>query len=267
MKKIIAILAVLTVAASAFAGSWADGMYFAQEDEFAGNGWKYNVTITVDNGRITEANWNGTNVAGGPDKKTASKTGNYPMVERGGAQSDWHVQAEKAEAYLLRTQDPTRISYKDDEGHTDAISGVSIHVIEFFSLAEEALESAPVARGRYRDGYYQAEEAQFAGSGWKYFAQYTVVNGTVVQVNWNGINKDGGDTKKVASKAGNYPMVERGGAQSDWHVQAAVVEDYFLDNRGRAPRFTDDGHTDAIAGASVSVESIFKLADEALRRR
>ena len=138
------------------------------------------------------------------------------MVARGGAQSDWHVQAEKAQDHLLRTQDPTQISYTSDRGHTDAIAGVSIHVIEFFTLVEEALAAGPVRRGPYRDGYYEAEENAFsANSGWKNFAAYTVVNGTIVQVNWNGKHKDGGDTKKIRSMEGAYPMVQNGGAQSD----------------------------------------------------
>ncbi|MFW6208592.1 MAG: hypothetical protein ACOC7X_07780 [Spirochaetota bacterium] len=32
--------------------------------------------------------------------------------------------------------------YFADEGHVDSISGVTIHVIEFFSLVEEALKKA-----------------------------------------------------------------------------------------------------------------------------
>jgi hypothetical protein len=64
------------------------------------------------------------------------------MVEKGGAQAEWHEQAKAAEAYLLEVQDPTAIEYTDDEGHTDAISGVSIHVIEFFDLVEKALADA-----------------------------------------------------------------------------------------------------------------------------
>lgn len=260
MKRTILLLIITLTATAAFAATWADGMYFAQEDGFSRTGWKYNVTLTVRNGRITEAVWNGTNIAGDMDKVSLSESGNYPMVARGGAQSDWHVQAGQSEAYLLRTQDPTQIAYSSDEGHTDAISGVSIHVVEFFSLAEKALAAGPVARGPYRDGYFQAEEAQFsANSGWKYIAQFTVVNGSVVQVNWNGVHKDGGDTKKQVSMAGNYPMVANGGAMADWHVQGDKVEAFFLANGTSAP--------DAISGASIKYGSLYSLAGQALRRR
>ncbi|MDK2933851.1 MAG: hypothetical protein PWP27_1661 [Clostridiales bacterium] len=91
------------------------------------------------------------------------------MKEKGGAQAEWHEQAEKAEAYLLKTQDPTKITYTDDEGHTDLISGATIHVKEFFDLAKKALDNGPVGRGQYKDGAYHAEEKDFnQKTGWKY---------------------------------------------------------------------------------------------------
>ncbi|NBK24740.1 MAG: hypothetical protein EOM68_22280, partial [Spirochaetia bacterium] len=101
-----------------------DGIYFAMDDEFASSGWKETVTLTVAGGKITKADWNGVNVSGGADKKTYDKAGKYNMVKFGKAQAEWSVQAEKAEKHLLATQDPTAISYKDAEGHTDDIAGV-----------------------------------------------------------------------------------------------------------------------------------------------
>lgn len=122
---------------------YEDGIYFAQEDGFSEkSGWKYMVTLKVEDGKIVEAEWNGANKEAGRDKITLSEAGEYGMVENGGAQARWHEQAAKAEAYLIEKQDPTAIEYTDEEGHTDAISGVSIHVSEFFNLAEKALEEA-----------------------------------------------------------------------------------------------------------------------------
>ena len=269
MTILVAAIAAAVLLASCSSSDLDDGIYFAQEDGFnPNNGWKYMVTLEVEDGEIVSADWNGANVNAGVDKKTASKTGRYPMVENGGAQSDWHVQAEAAEAYLLETQDPTDIEYTDDEGHTDAISGVSIHVVEFFTLAEKALAAGPVGRGPFEDGAFRAEEADFAGNGWKYTADFTVVNGYVVAANWNGLNVEGGDDKKTVSRNGGYPMVENGGAQSDWHVQAELTEAYFLENQGAVPNYIDDdGHTDAISGVSIHVVEFYDLAEDALVRR
>ncbi|WP_201769239.1 FMN-binding protein [Fervidicella metallireducens] len=189
------------------------------------------------------------------------------MKQIGKAQSEWHEQAEKAEAYLLEKQDPTAIKYTDAEGHTDAISGVSIHVMGFFKLAEKALANGPVQRGPYKDGTYHAEQENFdAKTGWKETVDLTVINGNIVAANWNAVNKAGGDDKKTQSEKGVYAMKEKGKAQSEWHEQAAKAEAYLLEKQDpTAIKYTDaEGHTDAISGVSIHVMGFFKLAEQAL---
>ncbi|KUO53317.1 MAG: FMN-binding protein [Desulfitibacter sp. BRH_c19] len=244
-------------------GKYEDGIYFAQEDEFVKD-WKYLVTIEVKDGEIVSADWNGANINAGPDKDTVSKSGGYPMVENGGAQAPWHEQAEKAEAYLVETQDPTQIAYNDDAGHTDDIAGVSIHVIEFFELAEKALANGPVGRGPYKDGAYFAEEDDFVKD-FKYSASLTVINGNIVAADWDGLHTDGSD-KDTMSIEGEYPMVENGGAQAPWHEQAEKAAAYLLEIQDpTAVVYSDDaGHTDDIAGVSIHVIEFFELAEKAL---
>lgn len=108
--------------------------------EFAGSGWKSTVDLTVVSGRIVAAYWDAVNEAG-ENKKEVDAAGEYGMVEHGGAQSDWTVQANLMEQRLLETQDPSAISVSED-GYPDAISGVSIHVDDFVELAAEALAEA-----------------------------------------------------------------------------------------------------------------------------
>ncbi|SKA79155.1 Major membrane immunogen, membrane-anchored lipoprotein [Caloramator quimbayensis] len=247
---------------------YADGIYFAQADDFdAQTGWKDVVTLEVKDGKIVSADWNGANKNGGADKKTVSKEGKYGMKQIGKAQSEWHEQAQKAEAYLIEKQDPKAITYKDAEGHTDAISGVSIHVMSFFKLAEKALANGPVQRGPYKDGTYHAEQANFdPQTGWKETVDITVINGNIVAANWNGVNKAGGDDKKTQSAKGIYGMKEKGKAQSEWHEQAQKVEAYLIEKQDpKAITYKDaEGHTDAISGVSIHVMNFFKLAEQAL---
>lgn len=122
-------------------GPYKDGYYHAEMDEFS-NGWKYFVDLTVVGGYVVAAHWSGYPEEGDQNKYEYAKEGKYGMVENGGAQATWWEQADRTEAYLLEVQDPTAIEYLDDQGHVDAISGVSIHVKEFFTLAEEALQDA-----------------------------------------------------------------------------------------------------------------------------
>lgn len=247
---------------------YADGIYFAQADSFdEKSGWKEVVTLEVKDGKIVSADWNGASKKGGSDKKTQSKEGKYGMKEKGKAQAEWHEQAEKAEAYLLEKQDPTAITYTGDEGYTDAISGVSIHVIGFFKLAEKALASGPITKGQYKDGAYHAEQPDFdAKTGWKETVDLTVINGFIVAANWNGVHKDGGEDKKTQSTNGKYGMKEKGKAQAEWHEQAVKVETYLLEKQDPTDiQLKDEGYTDAISGVSIHVIGFFKLAEEALK--
>jgi len=122
--------------------TYKDGVYTAEQDNFdEKSGWKSTIKIVVEGGKIVSVDWNGVHKDGGDDKDTRSKSGEYGMVAKGGAQAEWHEQAEKMEAYLVEVQDPKLIKY-DDGGYTDAVAGVSIHVNDFVELAIKALENA-----------------------------------------------------------------------------------------------------------------------------
>ena len=240
-------------------------IYFAADEDFASSGWKETVTLTVSDGKIVKADWNGVNISGGADKKTFDKAGKYNMVKFGKAQAEWSVQAERAEKYLIATQDPKAISYKNAEGNTDDIAGVSVHVSGFFALAEKALAAGPVGRGPYTDGAYFAIEDQFGSSGWKEYVSLTVLNGRIAAINWSGVNR-AGDDKKAFDKAGNYNMVKFGKAQDEWSVQAKRAEDFLVQKQDlKAIKYTDaEGHTDDIAGVSIHVSGMYALVEKAL---
>ena len=278
-KKIIliSVIVVMLISLAACAdkksgtGKLKDGIYFAAEDNFnPKSGWKYCVTAEVKDGKFVSADWNGAHITGGTDKKTRSESGEYGMAAKGGASSEWHEQAAKTEAYFLENQDPLKITYKDDNGHTDDIAGVSIHVVEFYDLLNKALAKGPAGYGLYKDGSFHAEEPIFNHkSGWKYTADATVVSGYIMAANWNGVHKDGGDDKKTLSEAGGYGMVEKGGSSSEWHEQAYKTEAYIIANQNISKIKYKDvaGHTDDIAGVSIHVIEFYQLLGKALEKR
>ncbi|AWB46767.1 FMN-binding protein [Paenibacillus sp. CAA11] len=245
-------------------GTYKDGTYFAQGEPDAKTGWQSYVVLTVSGGKITDAKWNATNEKIGVDKVTYSKDGKYGM-KAGGASSEWHEQAEKAEAYLVEKQDPKAVTV-NNEGKTDAISGVSIHVGEFFQLAEKALSAGPVEAGKYKDGTYHAEGADFdKESGWKSTVDVVVAAGKIVKVNFSGVNAKGED-KKTNSMEGKYGM-KAGGAQAEWHEEAAKAEAYLVEKQDPADiTFDAEGKTDAISGATIHLKEYFELAGKALEQ-
>lgn len=154
MKKVVLLGASLVLALGLFTGCgekepvigeqeevvYVDGTYYAEADEFAGSGWKDTIRIEIEDGKIVYVDWNAINEEG-EDKKAASISGEYGMVERGGAVAEWHEQAEEVEKFLIETQNPAAITL-DDGGYTDAVSGATMRVNGFVSLVNQALEEA-----------------------------------------------------------------------------------------------------------------------------
>ena len=273
-KKSLFFIIILVALVSIFAVScskekaktYSDGEYFAIEDEFPASGWKEYVALSVKGGKIVKVDWGGVN-RNGDDKKAYDKAGNYNMVKFGGAIGEWWEQAEKVEQHLIKTQDPAKIKYSNNDGNTDEISGVTISVNEFFTLADKALKAGPVKPGTYKDGGYYAIEAEFPSSGWKAYVSLLVKNGNIVEVYWSGLN-DKGEDKKDYDKAGNYNMAKFGGAIADWWVQAERVEQHLLKSQDPAKikYSNNDGNTDEISGVTITVDDFFNLANQALKQ-
>lgn len=253
-------------AASGSEGSYKDGLYYAEGPIDEKSGWKELVALKVEKGKITSVNWNGLHRDGGLDKKSVSAAGGYGLVAKGGAQAEWHEQAMKAEQYLLDKQDPKLITFNAEDGKTDAITGVSIHVNGLVELASQALEAGPVQAGPYKDSTYHAEGEFDAKSGWKEVVDLTVINGKIAAVRWNAVHKDGGTDKVTRDKAGEYGMKEKGAAQADWYEQALKTEQYLLEKQDPSSISfnAEDGKTDAISGVSIHVNGFVELAAKAL---
>jgi major membrane immunogen (membrane-anchored lipoprotein) len=115
-----------------------DGWFYAKAPAFDKSGYAATALITIVNGRIVSANWNAINKAGGDTKLVRAVKGTYKMNAK---QGEWHVQAPRVEAALVKVQDPAKIAVKAD-GKTDAISGVSVTVNDFIAVAAEALKAA-----------------------------------------------------------------------------------------------------------------------------
>jgi major membrane immunogen (membrane-anchored lipoprotein) len=270
MKRTLVLTFVLSLVlvSAAFAQVKAkDGVYFAQDNEFAPQGgWKDQVVLTVAGGKITAVNWNGVSNLGVSDKKTVAASGGYGMKKASKLGLEWNQQAATVEAYLLKTRNAGFNKFKPD-GTTDAISGASLHVAGFFALVNKALAAGPVPRGIYsRDGWYFAQQPDFdKQTGWKDSVLLTVVNGRVVDVLWNGTSKDTKrKSKLVEALEGRYGMA-KAAKLGEWNVQAAAVQAAILKAQDPAAlTVRKDGTSDAISGASIHVTAVF-LAVEALK--
>ncbi len=263
---VLLVLAATVLSISCSSSKLKNGVYFAQDSDFAPQGgWKEQVVLTVERGKITSANWNGVSNIGVADKKTVAASGGYGMVIASKLGLEWHEQAANVEAYLVKTQD-IAFSKFNDEGGTDAITGASIHVKNFFDLVNKAIAAGPVQKGMYaKDGWFFAEQPDFdANTGWKDSVLLTVVNGTLVDAVWNAKNSDPAKKSKLLQAlAGTYGMAAAA-KLGEWNVQAAAVQAELLKVQDPAKiPLKDDGTSDAVSGASIHLTAV-TLAAEAL---
>lgn len=115
----------------------ADGDYEAKADGPDNNGFTDQVTMTVKDGKITAVNWESVG-ADGSKKSVLSENGEYVMTEDG---LTWKEQAEALSAALIEKQSLSFLNV-NEQGKTDAVSGVSIAVGGFVNLAEQCLNQA-----------------------------------------------------------------------------------------------------------------------------
>lgn len=116
---------------------WADGTYEAEETAFDEQGYKDKVSLTIQNGRMTEVIWDAYNEAG-ELKSVLSADGIYEMP---GGGLTWQEQAMVITDFLIQNQSADSITL-NAEGKTDAVTGVSISVKDFVTLVKECLQKA-----------------------------------------------------------------------------------------------------------------------------
>jgi major membrane immunogen (membrane-anchored lipoprotein) len=257
------VIAALSLQAQVSLGAVKDGYYFAQDDKFPSDGWKNQAVVKVSGGKIVEAMWNGvSNAAYARDKMSQAAAGRYGMVKASKIKAEWDAQAKTTAAYLIATQDVNFTKYGKD-GKTDAISGATMAVSDFYELVRKALAGQPVAKGPYKDGWYYYEQPDFDKSGWKETVLVTVVNGSVVDVVWNGVsNKAGSKSKIVESTNGKYKM---GAKNGEWHVQSTRLSAAIVAAGDPAKiAVNKDGKTDAVSGVSIHANAV-GLCLEALK--
>jgi len=198
------------------------------------------------------------------DLKTIARVGNVP------AAVTWAAQAKVVEDFLVSTQNINATSVPNGPAN----------VKPFFDLVKKALGSraAPVAKGIYKDGWYYAIEDGADEYHTKNYVLITVVNGTIVDVLWNGVLQgmpaSVNTSKIITSMSANgtgYPMPNnaRNNAldpKKAWHIQAPRVSEALV--KAQTPdsiRVKPDGKPDAISGVTIEISHFLAVSKLALQ--
>ena len=235
-----------------------DGTYEAKADAPDNNGFTNVVTVTVKDGKIAEVNWEAVG-ADGSTKSVLSENGEYVMTEDG---LTWKEQAEALAKAVVENQSLSFLNL-DEQGKTDAVSGVSISIGGFTALAEKCLkEAAGITQTlELKDGTYEAKAEAADNNGFIDQVTMTVADGKITEVNWEAVGEDG-NKKSVLSENGEYVMTEDG---LTWKEQAEALASALIENQSLDfLQVNEQGKTDAVSGVSISVGGFISLAEKCM---
>ena len=235
-----------------------DGTYEAKADAPDNNGFTDVVTVTVKDGKIAEVNWEAVG-ADGSTKSVLSENGEYVMTEDG---LTWKEQAEALAKAVVENQSLSFLNL-DEQGKTDAVSGVSISIGGFTALVEKCLkEAAGITQTlELKDGTYEAKAEAADNNGFTDVVTMTVTDGKITEVNWDAVGADG-STKSVLSENGEYVMTEDG---LTWKEQAEALANALIENQSLDfLQVNEQGKTDAVSGVSISVGGFISLAEKCM---
>ena len=239
---------------------FADGTYEAKADAPDDNGFTEQVTMTVENGKITQMNWDSIS-EDGTKKSDLAKNGEYVMTEDG---LNWAEQSQALTDAVIENQSLGFLTM-DEQTKTDAVAGVSIAVGGFEQLARQCMEEAAGISPALTltDGTYEAQADEADDNGFTEQVTMTVANGKITEMNWDSISEDG--TKKSdLAKNGEYVMTEDG---LNWAEQSQALTDAVIENQSLGFLTMDEQtKTDAVAGVSISVGSFADLAQQCIRQ-
>ncbi len=235
-----------------------DGTYEAKADAPDNNGFTDVVTVTVKDGKIAEVTWEAVG-ADGSTKSVLSENGEYVMTEDG---LTWKEQAEALAKAVVENQSLSFLNL-DEQGKTDAVSGVSISIGGFTALAEKCLQEAAgiVQTLELKDGTYEAKAEAADNNGFTDVVTMTVADGKITEVNWEAVEEDG-SKKSVLSENGEYVMTEDG---LTWKEQAEALANALIENQSLDfLQVNEQGKTDAVSGVSISVGGFISLAEKCM---
>jgi len=257
MKKfVLGAIFALICGSALFAQTLKDGFFFAMDSNWTNN-QKNQVVINVINGRIVSAAWNIISLdAGTPDHKAIARAGTDSAI------TTWAAQAKVVEDFLVSSQNVNATS----------VPGGPPNVKPFFDLVKRATDRRAVAvvKGNFHDGWHYAEEAEHDDFHTKNTVLITVVNGTIVDVLWNGIllgmPASVNPSKVITSLSNNnrgYPMP---GSKRPWHLQAVDVAAELVKKQNPSSlTMLPNNKPDAISGVSIEINHFLEAARAALR--
>lgn len=180
-----------------------DGTYTLKETEADKNGWKVEMTITVEDGKIVESNFDYVNDEG--LLKSEDEEYQQLMKDKSGIGPAEFVPA--LNEALVETQNPMDV---------EVVTGATGSWQTFRNYAQQLVQAAQKGdtttieinpNAPLQDGEYSLKELNPDAHGWSFFMNMTVAGGQITEVEWDYVNPEG--TLKSEDEAYQERMAEK----------------------------------------------------------
>ncbi|MGL4343759.1 MAG: hypothetical protein ACRCTE_01035 [Cellulosilyticaceae bacterium] len=196
----------------------------------------------------------------GTMKSEAAANGEYVMVEGG---TPWNEQMDAFVAFVKENNfDLSKITYTNDKGNTDVITGVSIKVAGYTDAVQALMTQT--ANGEIAEGFTGAKVGEVADEKGTTTAKVMFEHGKPVNVKFDYIMEEGKSKYKEA-KDGNYIMAEGG---TPWNEQVDALAAFLVENNFDTTTVTlstEKGNTDVVTGVSIKVPDLLAAVEAALK--
>ncbi len=199
----------------------------------------------------------------GTMKKDLAASGDYVMVEGG---VPWNEQIEELEKFIVENDfDLSKVTLTNEEGNTDAVSGVSIKVGTYLESVQKVLDGesgeleveAGFTGDKTVEVLYSEEKKDMV------ITTVTFEDGKPVDVSID-VKLEDGTMKKDLAASGDYVMVEGG---VPWNEQIEELEKFIVESDfdlSKVTLTTEEGNTDAVSGVSIKVGKYLETVQQAL---
>lgn len=232
--------------------SLADGLYFAIENNYSNDGWKHIVNFEVVNGKIEIITFDAINEHATTHKRDLSINGELDSDLKDTSVLRWHEQLELIENYFLTSQTSDSL-LREEEFPT--ISGVTVDLLPFAQLFNQAITNGPLVLGAYQDGHYYAESEEIEKQ-LKHTIHLIIENGYIIATHW--------DTLPTNDKNSDHVTVDDNLSQQEVK-QADLLENYLIEIQDPMQMtFNEENKTTDINGVTIEVHQFIELAVKAL---
>ncbi|MDH6603927.1 major membrane immunogen (membrane-anchored lipoprotein) [Bacilli bacterium PM5-9] len=234
-----------------------DGIYQAMNPIPDEHGWQTFVEYEIKDNKIINIEYDALNLQNG-SKKTKAKSSIVNDFTMNSKNGEWHTQVNKLEKEIIKNQSLNPLK-------ADSVTGATITYDDFNSLISTAKNNKIIV-GKLKDGLYYSKTNKPDKNNNIYTLGYYVRNGIILGAH---VDSYKSNSKEIIynynlSVAGKYDLRS---TSASFAEQCLQISNYLVEKQTLIVGTDDNGKTDAISKATITVEPWVNLYTNSINKK